>query len=280
MEKMTYTEYKNALKELGISYLAGVKQSAKMAYSFNNGYLTLGLYLAPADLSGHNVCPRSEHCKDLCLNGAGHNKADIIAHGVKESKINISRIKKTNLFYDNRELFMRMLCYEIEQAQRSAERRGMEFCVRLNCTSDLSPLAFKLDGKNILELYPNVQFYDYTKVGKRMKLPTQYKNYDLTFSFDGFNWETCKEYLKQGGRVAVVFDSDTLPIAYKGWNVINANDTDMRFLDGHGVICGLHFHRPASLYVNGKYIGTDSPFVVRENEPYCTYAFKPNEREE
>ena len=67
------------------------------------------------------------------------------------------------------------------------------FLYVFNGTSDLSPLVFKYQGKNILEWFPNVQFYDYTKVPSRYRLLSKYKNYDLTFSFDGHNWDKCEE---------------------------------------------------------------------------------------
>lgn len=273
---MTYSEYKAALKEIGISYLSGVKKSAKMNYSFNNGWVTSSIYLAPANLSSYEVCPNSEHCREFCLNGAGHNKSDIIARGAEHSHINQSRIKKTKLFFENRELFMRILCYEIKAAKRYAEKLGMGFCVRLNCTSDLSPLAFRLNGVNILELFPDIQFYDYTKVPNRMALPKKYANYDLTFSFDGWNWETCEEYLKQGGRVAVVFENG-LPTTYKGYKVTDANGSDTRFLEGGGEISGLHYHRVGANYKNGKYQRPDTPFIIKEEDENCTWEFPLSE---
>jgi hypothetical protein len=89
----------------------------------------------------------------------------------------------------------------------------MAFSVRLNGTSDLSPELF-VDpdtGLNVLQLFPNVQFYDYTKVYKRIALMEKYPNYDLTFSYDGYNDEECKKFLENGGKVAVVFFSDKMP---------------------------------------------------------------------
>ena len=274
MEKMTYSEYKNKLSEIGVSYLGATRQSAKMRYSYNANVETYCVYLMPWWGSGkHNVCPKGEHCAPFCLNGADRNKGDIIAHGVEESNINVSRIKKTNWFYDDRESFMHVMCYEIEHARAHAEKNGLGFAIRLNGTSDISPLAFKLNGKNILEIFPDCQLYDYTKVFSRIELQKKYSNYDVTFSFDGYNWRECEEYLERGGRVAAVFEGD-LPISYKGFNVFDANSYDMRYLDPQGQIAGLHYHRTAHDYINGKYVRPNTPFVVKEDDPYCTYAFK------
>ena len=273
-EMMNYREYKDTLAKIGISYLGATRQSAKMRYSYNAKVVTYCIYLAPYNMSGkYNVCPKGQHCSPFCLNSSGRNKGDIIAHGKENSRINISRIKKTKLFYEDRKTFMRLMMYEINMAMRHAEKNDLGFAVRLNGTSDISPLAFKIDGKNILELYPYTQFYDYTKVFGRIELQKKYRNYDVTFSFDGYNWEECEEYLEKGGRVAVVFENE-LPISYKGWLVFDGNSYDMRYLDPQGQIVGLHYHRTANDYASGKYVRPNTPFVIREDDPYCTYAFK------
>ena len=270
--------YGKALKAAGFNYLGGLKKSAKMMKSYIHNTATYCVYLAPANMAGRtkkgtriNVCPKSQHCKELCLNSAGHNKADILSNGkenIKQSLINISRIKKTKLFYNDRDTYMDILIHEINRDRSYAERHGMEFSVRLNGTSDLSPEIMKKDGKNILEIFPDVQFYDYTKVYNRTKLMKFYPNYDITFSYDGYNWDQCEQFLNDGGKVAVVFDSETMPKTYKGYKVIDANGYDMRYLDPKGCIMGLEFHPIAK---DGKVLyakDVDDPFVVKtENNP-------------
>jgi hypothetical protein len=270
--------YGKALKAAGFNYLGGLKKSAKMMKSYIHNTATYCVYLAPANMAGRtkkgtriNVCPKSQHCKELCLNSAGHNKADILSNGkenIKHSLINISRIKKTKLFYNDRDTYMDILIHEINRDRSYAERHGMEFSVRLNGTSDLSPEIMKKDGKNILEIFPDVQFYDYTKVYNRTKLMKFYPNYDITFSYDGYNWDQCEQFLNDGGKVAVVFDSETMPKTYKGYKVIDANGYDMRYLDPKGCIMGLEFHPIAK---DGKVLyakDIDGPFVVKtENKP-------------
>lgn len=267
--------YSKALKKANISYLGATRHSAKMNYSYENGYETYCLYLAPATMardSKHkniNVCPKSAMCKDVCLNGSGRNRGDIIKNGVQHSSINKARVKKTHLFYDNRDEFMRILIHEINKYRNHAKNNGMGFAIRLNGTSDLSPTIFTYKGQNILEMFPDIQFYDYTKVPNRLKLNEEYSNYDLTFSYDGTNWETCEQYLKNGGKVAIVFDTtdengkQILPPTYKGFKVIDANTSDTRFLDESGCIMGLHYHRTANDYVSGKYVAPITPFIVR-----------------
>ena len=281
MEKNEFS-YTRALKELGVSYLGAVAQSAKFRLSKANGTLTYCLYLAPATMAGRtdkglpiNVCPNSKYCKNFCLNGSGQNKCDELSRGVEGSLINRSRIKKTRLFYNDRDTFMRMLIHEIKTKMVLAEKLGMPFSIRLNGTSDLNPELFKDpdSGKNILELFSNIQMYDYTKVKTRVKLMKKYPNYDLTFSYNGYNWNECEEFLNNGGKVAVVFFGDKLPKTFNGWKVIDANGYDMRYLDEPQTICGLHYHKVASDYkvVNGKrvFVEPKSAFVVKLNDKRC-----------
>ena len=265
MEKFVYTR---ELKKLGVAYLGNHSQSMKMRLSEANGTITYCLYLAPWSLSGHNVCPAGHHCHKFCLNGSGHNKSDILARGVELSNINKSRIKKTRLFYEDRPTFMRLMLHEIRRTMDYAKRNNFEFSVRLNGTSDLSPELF-IDpdtGKNVLELFPNVQFYDYTKVATRFNLVKKYHNYYLVFSYDGHNEDKCKLALANGINVAVVFaNQEMLPFKFMGYPVCDGNTYDMRYYDPKGHVVGLHYHVTAANYKNGKYIESDDDFVIKDN---------------
>lgn len=268
---LTYNAFEHSItalrKQLGVSYLGGIKQSAKMQYSYNNGTLTYCLYLAPANMADPNrsVCPVSATCRDYCLNGSGRNKGDILGRGVYDSTINRSRIKKTLAYWNNHDIFMELMILEILSAQIKAQSLNMEFSVRLNGTSDLNPEDFIYQGKNILEWFPTVQFYDYTKVPSRFYLIDKYSNYDLTFSFNGYNWNACNAFLNRGGKVAVVFDCE-LPTTYKGWNVIDANNTDTRYKDPSSSIMGLHYHRTANDYKSGRYNRSKTPFIIDKED--------------
>jgi len=276
--------YSKVLKSMGISYLGSVGQSVKMRLSKKDGTMTYCLYLAPATMAGRddrgrqiNVCPNSKYCRAFCLNGSGQNKCDELSRGVDGSKINRSRIKKTRLFYNDRDTFMNLLIHEIETKKRLAKKLGMPFSVRLNGTSDLSPVLFKdpATGKNILELFNDVQFYDYTKCKSRIKLMKKYPTYDLTFSYNGHNWEDCEDFLNEGGKVAVVFFGNRLPKTFNGWKVVDANNNDMRYLDEPQTICGLHYHVVASDYkvINGKrvFVEPQSEFVVKLTDARCGF---------
>lgn len=260
---MKYTTLANAKKLTGLSYLGSVGLSSKMAKGLKYNEATYILYLAPANSSGYEVCPlRTAECTFACLNESGRNKID-----VKENRINNARIKKTKLFFEDREFFMGWLVDEISKEKKKAESAGMKFSVRLNGTSDLDPTTFKLDGKNILELFPETMFYDYTKVKKRFKLLEKYSNYDLTFSFSGHNMEDCIELLdNKRGRIAMVFEGNKLPIEWNGYEVIDGDLYDMRYVDDEGVIVGLKFKR-----VRNKIDTSNNKFIIPMNSPLSIY---------
>lgn len=238
---MIYKNISQAKKLTGLSYLGMVNNSTKHEKAYKYEELVYTLYLAPAKMSGYEVCPmRTKECTLLCLNESGRNKMD-----THKNTINNSRIKKTKLFFEEREFFMGWLVDEIKQAKKKAEDLGYHFSVRLNNTSDISPESFYMSVEgvnvNVLQLFPDVQFYDYTKVPNRMRLKEKYKNYDLTFSFSGENMEECFKMLFNHTRVAMVFDK--VPETYKGYKVVDGDLYDMRYRDEPNVIVGLKFKR-------------------------------------
>ena len=261
--------YKGNLKAAGFSYLGSCSQSMKLRLSEKNGVLTFGIYLAPANMSGYEVCPNSKWCREFCLNGSGHNKMEILAG---KNRIQRARIKKTRLFFENRELFMVILIHEIKRWRKYAEEHGLRFAIRINCTSDISPEEFVYNGKNILEIFPDVQFYDYTKVYSRINLLGKYKNYDLTYSYSGHNENCCKKFLAKGGKVAVVFASNEMPESFMGYPCTDGNLYDMRYLDPAGHVIFLHYHPVANDYKNGKFVMPDTPFVVKPTDSRISWA--------
>lgn len=253
MKNLIYSNRSKATKETGLSYLGNVNQSAKMIKNSLYNEMTYIIYLAPADMSGYEVCPmRTAECTALCLNTSGRVKLDI------KNKIIGARIKKTKLFFENRQYFMRWMIDEISFYRNKAKKLKMDFSVRLNGTSDISPIAFNLNGKNILQIFPDVQFYDYTKVLNRYKLLYKYKNYDLTYSYSGYNDREAHQVISSGGRVAIVFSGD-IPNEYKGVTVINGDDFDMRYKNPGGVFIGLKYKK-----VKGNPDIKKSKFVVND----------------
>ena len=207
--------------------------NAKIRKGEKIGFKTFGIHLAPASLSGFNVCKdASAGCAASCLNTAGM--------GVY-STVQAARIAKTKLFFKDKAIFLSQLIKEITAAIKSAKKQNLIAAFRLNLTSDLPWEKIKLNGQSVFELFPQVTFYDYTKSPERMtaflagEMP---KNYHLTFSRSETNGAIAESILKSGGNVAMVFRK-SLPSQYLGAEVVNGDETDLRFLDGAGKIVGL-----------------------------------------
>ena len=272
MNTMKFTTIGNAKKLTGLSYLGSVASSSKIAKGLKFNEMTYILYLAPAEQSGYNTCPGStEECRTACLTESGHNRID-----VKKNAINKARIAKTKLFFEHREFFMSWLVVEITKAKIEADTKGYKFSVRINGTSDISLVSFRIGGKNILEIFPLIQFYDYTKVANRFKLLEKYPNYDLTYSFSGYNMLQSMELLQSDkGRVAMVFEGKQLPKSFMGIEVIDGDEYDMRYYDDKNVIVGLKFKfvRTKIDTANNKFIiPMDSKFSVYDVNPMITKA--------
>ena len=192
------------------------------------GYKTAILYLAPSINSGFNVCPQaSEGCKSACLYTSGHGRFDNVKQG---------RINKTRWYIQERESFLIQLTKEIKNFVNNCKKNNFIPCVRLNGTSDIS-----WENMGILQEFPTVQFYDYTKVFKRMKMYCNGQmpsNYHLTYSLNEDNKELAFEVLKMKGNISAVF-RNYLPTKYEGYQVVNGDESDLRFLDKKNCIVGL-----------------------------------------
>ena len=217
------------------------------------GYLSFILHLAPADLSGRNTCPKATAgCKSACLNTAG--RGGMFKKGENTNMIQKARIRKTQYFFEARDYFMQDLYNDITKGIKQAKKLGLTPVFRLNGTSDLSWEKYTINDKNIFELFPDVQFYDYTKVlGRKV---SKYKNYFLIFSKADGNDSDVAEAILQGMNVAAVFDK--VPEGYMGRPVIDADEHDLRFLDAKGVIAGLK--------AKGRAKKDYSGFVIRLTE--------------
>jgi hypothetical protein len=200
------------------------------------GYLSFILHLAPATLSGKETCPkRTAGCTAACLNTAG--RGGMFKRGENTNMIQEARIRKTKMFFEDRDAFMKALYHDVRKGIKQADRLGLTPVFRLNGTSDLAWEKYTVGttDMNLFELFPTVQFYDYTKVlGRKV---SQYANYHLTFSAADGNDADVQKAVAQGMNVAMVFDR--LPAEYMGRVVNDADEHDLRFLDPLNTIAGL-----------------------------------------
>jgi hypothetical protein len=202
--------------------LLSVNSDAKTIKGQKKGYLTGILYLMPYNLSGYQVCPMASQakCHAPCLNTAGRGAYNSVQQ---------SRLKKTQWFFEDRKGFVHQLEKDIEALIRKAERESFIPAVRLNGTSDI-----RWENYDIIQNFPDVQFYDYTKIHNRKNLPD---NYHLTWSYSNVNNNYASNRPSDLNWAAVF--RDKLPSKFLGRRVIDGDETDLRFLDPDNVIVGL-----------------------------------------
>jgi len=239
--------------------ILSIDTNSKTVKGQKKGYLTGIVYLAPHKIAGFNICPMAEiaGCLNACLYTAGR--------GVFNS-VQTARINKTKFFHSDLQSFMTQLAKDIKGLIRRADRLGLIPLVRLNGTSDIRYENIKFDyefmhGKiksvTLFELFPEIQFYDYTKISNRKNIPA---NYDLTFSFS--NTLAYRKYaleaFKNGLRIAVVFrNKNLIPAMFMSKKVINGDDSDIRHVEPQNTV--------VALYAKGKAKKDYSGFVVDSN---------------
>lgn len=226
------------------------------------GFMTAILYLIPWKFSGVNLCAMAKiaGCIDTCLNTAGHGgiarAGNIIATDagdLPDNTVQRARFERTRLFNEDRGTFMRQLCDEITAFIAKAKRANLTPVVRLNGTSDIDWLRIPCHGEatspHIFDVFPEIQFYDYTKVAKRMRLDLP-RNYHLTLSYS----EATTRYTdivraahQEGASLVVVVRNAAEKARYmrgtrriegqrKGARRIDGDAHDLRFLDPRGAI--------------------------------------------
>ena len=257
----TFKNRSQAKKEKGISSITGINTSSKLAHNEEVGVYTSVFYGAPARNSGYETCPNAtDACRGACLYASGLVKVETYAG---KNTIKKCRVNRTKLFFEDQAFFMAWVIAELKAAQAKAKRDGMVYSVRLNGTTDIAWETVKVDGKTIFEIFPDVQFYDYTKSFERMSL--NISNYHLTFSYtgEGDNVRQSLELLAAGRNVAVVFDTKRgreLPTTMAGFEVIDGDVTDYRPADKAGCWVGLRLKMQASAKRNE--IAIESDFVI------------------
>ncbi len=237
MDLIKYFE-KRALLTDGKSNTKTAKNSIRSYY----------LSLQPTDLNskGENLCRFStKECRTACLQFAGRQSFDNVVQ---------SRSKKTEFFVQHKEEFLKKLWEELVALNKKGK-----VAVRLNLLSDVNWEAelrnlFNYTSFPSLQTFGNIQFYDYTKDHNKVFM-NYVDNYHLTLSYSGHNWAHCERVLKNKvANVAVVF-KNALPLTYQGFNVINGDESDERFLDDKGVIVGLKYKTPKGVkYEKSKFV--------------------------
>lgn len=261
---LSFAQFLNAVKGSRGFRLLTVG-NPKTAKGEGRGYFTFILHLSPAELSGWNTCPMAtKGCKTACLNTAGRGgimgghgilTAADVASGIRNT-IQNARINRTRLFFTERAAFMDLLVREIRKAIRLAKRNDLIPVFRLNGTSDIRWESVRVgNSDNIMAMFPDVQFYDYTKLANRKNIPS---NYALTFSLADGNEAQARAALANGLNVAAVFRSPervekALAEGFLDRPVFNGDQSDLRFLDPANHVI--------ALYAKGNAVRDASGFV-------------------
>jgi hypothetical protein len=222
--------------------LLSVDSNPKIAKSnkLSDEYWSCVLHMRPINT---RICPYQIEagCKEACLNTAGFG-------GIFPS-IQEARQRKTDLFLNDREEFMSQLVLDIIKFINACNRKDKKPAIRLNGTSDIQWEKIIVEGgQTIFEMFPQVQFYDYTKIPTRNI--DYIFNYHLTWSYSEASVKYAKHFDKVKHNIAVVF-AQKLPKTFRGRKVIDGDKHDMRFMDKSNVVVGLLAKGPAKKEDNG-----------------------------
>ena len=232
--------------------LLGVGTNAKTIKGDGDEYLTAILYMTPykvmVDGKLFNSCSMAAmaSCIDGCLYTAGRGAFN---------NVQTARQRKAEWFYRDRDSFMAQLVIDVAKFANYCRKRDIQPCIRLNGTTDIRWELILIDGKNIFERFPDVQWYDYTKIPNRKV--SHLSNYHLTWSYSAANpkyEQLFDEVISNGMSVAVVFRKPVNLKTWRGYKVVDGDKDDLRFLDPKQSI--------VALYAKGKAKKDNSGFVV------------------
>ena len=107
--------------------------------------------------------------------------------------------------------------------------------------------------QTVFKEFPDIQFYDYTKILNRRGLAS---NYHLTVSYseasDRYASQALQVKKDSDTNIAVVFkDKHNIPSKYKGYNVVDGDKDDLRFLDVPNSVVALYAKGQAKKDVSG-----------------------------
>ncbi len=207
------------------------------------------LYMMPSEVGGKEMCPfATTGCRAACLNTAGMG----VFSNVQESRYN-----RTLMYVREKKKFLEQIAKEVNGSAKFYARKGEEFAVRLNGTSD-QPLVESLIKQE--GLHKNIVLYDYTKNPKKAGeryYPSGHR-YVVTLSYSGENEKDCVDALERGANSAVVFSTkkdNVLPDTWNGFKVVDGDVRDDLMLDVSGVVLGLR--------AKGKAKKDTSGFVIQ-----------------
>lgn len=188
---------------------------------------TAGLSLLPNIM----LCPMQvvAQCKGPCLEAAGRGGFDSVRD---------ARQAKSDYYKNDRVGFIKQLKRELTNFERLCKKNGVVPYVRLNVISDVQ-WELATNG-SIPQSFPAINFFDYTKVAKRLtKMP---RNYKLMFSYSkapAYQKQVALA-LKSNVPMSVVFYGP-MPATFMGKVVVNGDNSDIENLKHEGKVIGLKY---------------------------------------
>ena len=147
-----FNPYRSIIKKDGLIYkkLLGTA-STKTIKGEKMGFLTAILYLTPDD----TLCPLAKlaGCMEGCLYTSGRGAFNSVQQ---------ARKSKTEFWYTQQKSFLFSLCADIWTLREKAQKNNQKLLVRLNGTSDITWENYIIKGETIFQLFPDIQFYDYS----------------------------------------------------------------------------------------------------------------------
>ena len=226
----------------------------KVAKGGKRGEVTAVLHLLPAReyarlaaLNGDvvqrvtNLCPWAGSCEASCLNTAGRGGIPMNRYEGRAFANNVQhgRYKRTRLYDHSPDAFRAQLERDMATVAAWAASLDLTVSFRLNGTSDVH-----WEG-----VFPGLAVpaaavrYDYTKDPRRGFEGTV-DGVRYTYSLDkGAQREAlAKRILAAGGNVAVVFNvkpGKPVPATWRGFPVVDGDETDLRHMDPPGHVVAL-----------------------------------------
>lgn len=170
---------------------------------FNNT-LTYGLtlesgYIKFIDNDNKQVvkttCSNFKHCLSWCNSRVGYFQT--------RDNVRNARLKKTQMLFENRDLFMAMLEADLNNMILESKIKGLRPYFRLNIASDLAIDIFH----DIIEKFSDIKFYDYSKSISKLNILGSYHyhdkllNYKIAYSIS--NNELINDYIDTRDNIIV-----------------------------------------------------------------------------
>jgi hypothetical protein len=226
----------------------------KVAKGGKKGEVTAVLHLLPhkeygrlAALNGDtvkrvtNLCPWAGACAASCLNTAGRGGIPMATYNGRAFANNVQhgRYKRTRLYDTDPEAFRVQLERDMATVATWAESLGLTVSFRLNGTSDVH-----WEG-----VFPGLAVpaaavrYDYTKDPRRGFAGTvDGVRYTYSLDVNHTREALATRILAAGGNVAVVFNTKKgkpVPATWRGFPVVDGDETDLRHMDPPGHVVAL-----------------------------------------